>query len=744
MGHEMRRLWTRAVLAGIVLSGCLVGQNAGMRVCAGCHRGIWESYRKTGMGRSFYRPAPEKIGGDLRAGSTYYHAASQSYFAMVERDGVFYQQRWQVDGAGQRVNRMEKRVDWVMGSGNHAKTYLSRTADGRLMELPLGWYAEKGGTLGMNPGYDKAEHEGFRRPITYDCMFCHNGYPKIPAGHEKPFAMPLYDGALPEGIDCERCHGPGLKHAQLAGAGAMKEEIKKAIVNPARLSGERQMEICIGCHLEATSFPLPNALMRYDRGPFSFQPGEALGDFLLNFDHAPGTGREEKFEIVNAVYRLRQSACFAKSEGKMLCTTCHNPHDIPRGEEAVRHYTAACRQCHGGTGHMEQADCTGCHMPKRRTEDVVHSLATDHRIQKIKPAGDLTAERAERHEVGDLAYRGKVVLYYPERLEPGVENELYLAVAQVKQGSNLQEGIEQLKFGLAKLPSARGEFWFELGDAYERMGQWSEAAGAYREAARRRAGFEVAVRKLGTMLRKTGKAAEGAAALERAVAMDAGDAVAWHELGLTYQALGRRPEAEGALGKALLRDPELVEAHNNLGVMRMAAGDAVRAEGAFREAVRIKPEFAEARGNLAALLAGLGRTGEAREQFRAAVRLRPGDARVRYEFAMMLGRMKEYDAAMAELEGCVKADGGLTEARVVLGEMLLGKGRAGEAAGHYREVLRTKPGWGRAELGLGAALASMGDAAGAVPHLQLAAKDSDANVRGQAAEMLRRVRNSRE
>jgi hypothetical protein len=46
-------------------------------------------------------------------------------------------------------------------------------------------------------------HEGFRRALSYDCMFCHNGYPEIPAGNEQPFAEPVYAGSLPEGIGCQ-------------------------------------------------------------------------------------------------------------------------------------------------------------------------------------------------------------------------------------------------------------------------------------------------------------------------------------------------------------------------------------------------------------------------------------------------------------------------------------------------------------------------------------------------------------
>src|SRR5258708_25418342 len=185
-----------------------------------------------------------------------------------------------------------------------------------------------------------------------------------------------------------------------------------SIVNPSRLSAQRQMEICMVCHLETTSFPLPNAIQRYERGPFSFKPGEPMGAFILNFDHAAGKGRDDKFQIVNAVYRLRRSACFLKSNGALRCTTCHNPHDVPRGEQAAQHYTAVCRQCHASAldrivdagKHPRSTGCIDCHMPKRRTDDVVHVAATDHYIQRRKPTGDLLAEIAERHETGANSY----------------------------------------------------------------------------------------------------------------------------------------------------------------------------------------------------------------------------------------------------------------------------------------------------------------------------------------------------
>jgi predicted CXXCH cytochrome family protein len=737
-----------AAVAGVCLTGTVDAQSDSARICAGCHRDIWEAYRRTGMGRSFYRPSPENMVEDFASRNTFYHQPSDSYFEMLRRGSEYFQRRYQLDSAGKAVNVMEKRIDYVMGSGNHARAYLHRTADNRLIELPLGWYAEKGGYWAMNPGYDRRDHDGFRRPIAYDCIFCHNAYPAIPTGHEKPFSSPVYAGALPEGIDCQRCHGPGSRHAQLSGtAGATREEIRNSIVNPARLSPERQMDVCMACHLETTSFPLPNALQRYERGPFSYQSGEPLDDFMINFDHAPGSGRDDKFEIVNAAYRLRRSQCFLKSNGKLLCTTCHNPHDIPRGEAAKQHFTAVCRQCHAASldrqvesgQHTRAADCVDCHMPKRRTEDVVHVVATDHCIQRRTPPGDLLADRPERHEGGAGVYRGPVVLYYPETLAHTPENDLLLTVAQVKQGSNLNAGIAQLTAAIERYSPQRAEYYLELADALERNGQLPKALPVFREAVQRDPKSPFGLERLGTALRRAGQYGESAEVLKRATALAPEEALPWHELGLTCRALGRNSDAVGALTKAIELDPELPEAHNNLGILWLAGGEQAHAEAAFREAIRIRPDYADAHGNLANVLAGSDRFDEARQHFEIAIRLQP-DAATHYNYAVLLGRTSHYDEAQRELEACLRVDGAFSDAHQLLGDLLVAKGQAQDAIPHYRQVIRTKPESGRAHLGLGTALAATVDTDGAIPHLQKAAADSDGRTRQQAAEMLRQLR----
>lgn len=709
-------------------------------VCAACHREIWETYRQTGMGRAFYRPTDENMRGVVNA--SYYHKASDSHFTMLERGGKYFQRRHQVDRAGRTVNVMEKQIDFIMGSGNHARTYLHRTARNTLLELPLGWYAEKGGYVAMNPGYDRADHDGFRRKVAYECMSCHNGYPRIPAGHERPFAEPVYLDPLPEGIDCQRCHGPGDQHVQAAGtAGAKREDIRKAIVNPARLSRERREEICIQCHLEPTSFPLPNSLPRYDRGPFDYKPGEPLSSYWLFFDHAPEAGRGDKFEIVNAVYRMRKSKCFVASKGALECRSCHNPHDVPRGERAVQHYDAACRNCHAKTGHGPRSGCADCHMPKRRTEDVVHSLATDHLIQRHKPAGDLLAERAERHEVGDKAYRGEVVLYYPEKLPASPENELYLGLAQTIEESNLRGGIARLAAAIGKYPAARAEFYVGLAEAWRNSGQLEKAVPLYREAVRRDPKLVFGWQRLGAALRSTGELEEAAATLQRALALGVRNATAWHELALTYRAQEKTEDAIAAMTQAIVLDPDLPEPHSNLGNMLLAAGENARAEAAFREAIRIQPDYVDAHGNLATALAANGDFAGARDHFEMALRLQPSDARTRYNFALALGRSGAVDEAQRQLQQSLQSDPKFVDAHLLLGDLLLAREQGQAAVTHFRAAVRLEPESGRAHLGLGRALAMTGDVRGAVPHLKKAAAGSDAAVRERAQQLLRQFGN---
>ena len=204
------------------------------KTCGTCHREIAADDARTGMGRSFFIPGKVNNIENYAKTPDYYHVLSDSHYAMTIPNGQDFQRRWQLDARSEEINSEELRIDYVMGSGNHARSYLHRTGRGMLIELPLGWYPDKVGEWGMVPGSDTA-HPQTRRFIAYKCMFCHNGYPNIPAENYAPGSDPVFLGELPQGIDCQRCHGPGGEH--------VRTHSRASIVNPARLSPERRMEV---------------------------------------------------------------------------------------------------------------------------------------------------------------------------------------------------------------------------------------------------------------------------------------------------------------------------------------------------------------------------------------------------------------------------------------------------------------------------------------------------------------------
>jgi tetratricopeptide (TPR) repeat protein len=689
------------------------------RQCQGCHPAAARSYQHTGMAHAFYRP-DEK---NTPAGS-FFHKTSATYYSMLMRDGQFYQRRWQLGYQGREENVEELRIDYIMGSGSRVRAYLHRTSRGTLIELPLAWYSEKGGHFAMNPGYDTAAPDT-RRKIGYDCMFCHNSYPEIPA-HEAADSEFVFGDRLPEGIDCQRCHGPGANHVKLAQTpGSTKEAIRAAILNPARLSPDRQMEVCMQCHLETTSSRLPAQIKRFERGPYSYRPDEPLSRFMLYFDNAPGTGHEGKFEIVSSAYRLRQSRCYLASGGKLTCERCHNPH-------GTRNYTQVCRECHqqiAAAQHPAGDDCVACHMPQRRAEDVVHAVMTDHLIQR-HPAHGLTAEMAEHNDTDATAYHGTVVPYYGD--DPS-----YTAVAQVSQKSNLAAGIPQLAAEIEKRHPKQVEFYIALGDAWRDSGDPAKAVGPYEEALKVEPASIVGLKRLGIALEDSHQFARLAEVLERARQAAPNDPAVWFQLGSFDSDQGRNAQAVTELEKAVSLDPDLAEAYENLGVALAESGQPDRAEKAFHAALRIRPYDARTYANLAKLLAGQKNDApQAQYYYERAIALGPDFASAHFDYGVLLARLNRLDAAQQQMEAALRYDPQLAEAHNLLGGIFEMKRQLPAAEREYREAVRIKPGFARAHLNLGALLAERGDRTGARENLETAAQSSDPDAAGQARQML--------
>jgi cytochrome c-type biogenesis protein CcmH/NrfG len=719
-----------------VTAVCLGAAPAGYvdsKVCARCHREIAEAYARTGMGRSFVRPAASNTVEDYdsAAARDFYHAPSDTHFAMLRRGSEYFQRRWQTGLDGRIVNVEELKVDYVMGSGNHARSYLHRTARGTLIELPFGWYAE-GARWDMSPGSD-SDRPRTRRFVSYKCMFCHNAVPQIPAGYDAPGSDPVYEGDLPEGIDCQRCHGPGERHVRtVTTAGGTPEAVRASIVNPARLSPERRNEVCMQCHLETTSGPIPSWVVRFDRGPFSFRPGEPLGDFAIAFDHAPGAGHDAKFEAVSSVYRLRQSNCFRRSEGGLACDTCHDPHRVPRGAEAVAHYSAACRQCHAqvvAAQHPPSDDCAGCHMPKRRAEDTPGMVMTDHRIARRPPPGNPVAAFREH---APEEYRGPVVPYYPDPLPATPVNALYRAIAQVGLGNNTERGMPDLVREIAAQKPNNSEFYMVLGDGWLALGKAREAIDAYRQAARLSPASPRPLRSLAEALRRDGQAPAAAEVLKRALALAPRDAVTWDQAGMLDL------DAE-KVRKAIELDPSLPGQSRTLAEILDRAGQPDAALAAARDALRSDPYDAMAWDFAGRALAAKGEWRESFFDFERAVRLRPHDATCSYDFALALVRGDRFDEAQTRAEAAIAADPAFADAYELLGGLYLRNRRLADAVRAYRRMVELRPDSPRARLRLGNALAAQGDLAAAAEELRRAAAGSDSAVAAQAAEALRRI-----
>jgi len=85
-------------------------------------------------------------------------------------------------------------------------------------------------------------------------------------------------------------------------------------------------------------------------------------------------------------------------------------------------------------------------MPKRRPEDVVHAVMTDHLIQRRPPpAKELLVEGKEIPEIPSNAYHGEVRRYLLDQEDSNPTNDLYDALAQVIDSSNLEAGIPRLE-----------------------------------------------------------------------------------------------------------------------------------------------------------------------------------------------------------------------------------------------------------------------------------------------------------
>jgi hypothetical protein len=307
------------------------------------------------------------------------HVAGKSRWYEVERqDGRMIHHERMSDLENHSIFDQGISMDYVVGSGRRAKAYLYQ--EGRVLFMsPLNWYTQAG-KWDLAPGYALDDPRRFDRRVTDECLSCHAG--RVAAlGHAQNLyeERPFHEMA----IGCENCHGPGKKHVQLRSAGELPEGVSDPIVNPSRLDPDRRESVCNQCHLQAAV-----RLPRPGRSHLDFRPGKRLDDIWTILDIHRPIGADGKTHSVNHVQQMRESRCFTQSGGRLGCTSCHNPHQVPDEDKRVAFYRNRCQECHKDHPCSEaidrrqqaQDDCSSCHMPARKSNNISHVTQTDHRV----------------------------------------------------------------------------------------------------------------------------------------------------------------------------------------------------------------------------------------------------------------------------------------------------------------------------------------------------------------------------
>lgn len=352
------------------------------------------------MGSSFDTASAEKTAADFKTASVYDKYKDLHYSATKHED-LLRIHEYRLEGKDTVHKRIEQ-INYIIGSGQHTNSHLY-SVNGFIYQMPMTFYTQKQ-KWDLPPGFENGVNTRFSRKIGIECMSCHNAFPEFEQGSENKYKK------VPNGIDCERCHGPGSIHVNQR----LTQEridtsryIDRSIVNPAKLSADLQFDICQRCHLQG------NAVLKNGHSFYDYKPGMKLNDFISVFLPKYKNGDEE-FIMASHADRLKQSACFIQSAPKdkdnslkpyknsLTCVTCHNPH-VSIKETNTNVFNNACLNCHkekqslaskfentekkhkdfiNGKLKFDESNCVSCHMPVSGSIDIPHVSVHDHYIRK--------------------------------------------------------------------------------------------------------------------------------------------------------------------------------------------------------------------------------------------------------------------------------------------------------------------------------------------------------------------------
>lgn len=361
-------------------------QYVGSEACEGCHRGEYESFRRSPHGQAATLPnnRPELEALSTR-GVTFCQIDNTRCFRVFPARASYYMSQFDRSTDGTETHIEVEKIAFALGEPLMATGYLIQRGN-YLFEAPLTFYAQPTADhvagWALSPGYDN-DPLGFTRPVVDSCLTCHVGRPRSTDAASNLYRSPPFEELS---IGCESCHGPGSLHIKEHRVHLSRQhDIDTSIVNPKYLNTQLADETCMYCHeLGEARIPQPGKSLQ------DYRPGVPLlrTEAIFKSKLILGWNLEEWPD------EMATSACYRFSKGAMRCSTCHDPHFTPSAQEAPNFYRSKCLLCHQSSSctlplsqrqRTRPADnCITCHMPKHVAPKLVKigGQGTSHRITR--------------------------------------------------------------------------------------------------------------------------------------------------------------------------------------------------------------------------------------------------------------------------------------------------------------------------------------------------------------------------
>ncbi len=533
----------------------------GSQTCGECHSDIAETYSEHPMANTLASVADASPIEVIEDDSTEFETQGCRY--RVERSGDrMIHTEFMTDADDKLVYEQSEDVHFAVGSGRNARTYLIDRG-GIMFESPITWYVDKQ-KWALSPGYEENPRQRFNRRVSDGCVQCHSGrVAPIGDGTSNLFEEPPF---LELGIGCERCHGPGKRHVDKMESDdwdaphETKDETAEdmLIVNPARLDGHLAESVCYQCHMEGR-----RRILRKGKSIHDFRPGMATEDIWTIFVSSAPFEADGTTPFTSQVEQMHASACFRGSEGRMRCTSCHDPHSSPAPDERAAFYTERCNSCHSDQGcslPVEERElppalnsCIHCHMPTAGSSDIPHASQSDHRVLR---------DPLNAPDVVDPPNRGEVWSIFDdsEQRLPEWEVRRARALALCEQAVDdldqrlMGEAIVALEAVLAH-DAKDAVVSRQLGFLYGYTHEYGKAMRSFEAALQADPHDEVSLKNLGLMASRTGALRKGIHSYEAYLELNEWDATMFAPYVVMLAGSGDLPAAVEAAERGLQLDP---------------------------------------------------------------------------------------------------------------------------------------------------------------------------------------------